>query len=88
MALTPEQKPLLIVKSSEGPGYTQAASGPPERNDFGKSSLSIHLFEHDLLGKPYPVFRIMILDFWPPRQALAAKAEFAFVRAMPKARGN
>src|ERR1700726_2144906 len=28
MALTPEQKPLLIIGSS-GPGYTQARHGPP-----------------------------------------------------------
>src|ERR1700681_3868908 len=33
-------------------------------------------------------FRIMLLEFVPSRQALAAKAEFAFVRPMPKAQGK
>src|SRR4030081_81501 len=35
-----------------------------------------------------PLFRIMLLEFVPSRQALAAKAEFAFVRPMPKAQGK
>src|SRR5882762_2050043 len=44
MTLTPEQKPLLIG-SSEGPGYTQAAAGPPvgfralETSPCGKSRI-------------------------------------------------
>src|ERR1700730_7378759 len=33
-------------------------------------------------------FRIMLLEFVPSRQALAAQAEFAFVRPMPKAQGK
>src|SRR3984893_6808542 len=82
---------------SEGPGYTQPIRQPPERDDFLlMSSRSILLFEHDLFGKPAPtphqvrgkLFRIMLLEFVPSRQALAAKAEFAFVRPMPKAEGK
>src|SRR3954468_5345560 len=37
MALTPEQKPLLMA-DSEGPGYTQADRRPPERDDVGAAS--------------------------------------------------
>jgi hypothetical protein len=56
MALTPEQKPLLMA-GGEGPGYTQADRRPPERDDFRRqSSRSILLFAHDLFGKPGSTF--------------------------------
>jgi hypothetical protein len=35
MTSTPEQKPLLI-RGSEGPGYTQAGAGPPVPPDLNR----------------------------------------------------
>src|SRR6266700_7356139 len=67
MALTPEQKPLLIG-SSEGPGYTQADAGPPvgfrarEQSPCGKAEFASAVMRRERPASPERTCLIQILE--------------------------